>query len=68
MKEPCGEGPASQTDPESCAGSCEGTVEGEYVGELLSCEMLPRMPLMGVLKWGDFGGDSIWKTWKIRVN
>src|SRR5271157_6070895 len=43
MKEPYGEGPASHTGPESCAGSREGTGEaltGVHTGQISSCEIL----------------------------
>ena len=42
MKEPYGEGPASHTGPESCAGACEGAGEaltGVHAGQVLSCEI-----------------------------
>jgi RNA-directed DNA polymerase len=42
MKEPYGEGPASHTGPESCAGSREGAGEaltGVHTGQPLSCEI-----------------------------
>lgn len=42
MKEPYGEGVASHTGPESCAGAREGTGEGltgVHTGQPLSCEI-----------------------------
>jgi hypothetical protein len=42
MKEPYGEGPASHTGPESCAGAREGTGEaltGVHTGQPSSCEI-----------------------------
>ncbi len=50
MKEPYGEGPASHTGPESCAGSREGTGEaltGVHTGQVLSSEInCSRMPTL----------------------
>ena len=50
MKVLCGEGVASHTDPESCAGTREGTGEaltGAHTGQPLSCEINPsRVPTL----------------------
>ncbi len=63
MKEPYGEGLATQTDPESCVGVREGVVEaltGAHAGWVLSREIYPfEAPTLWVYGEGHTDGRAM---------